>query len=327
MGSRFRRRKSSVLAQNHDPALQILQSSSRRAEKAWSLAVQGPWFICAPRSEAHRAGRLMGSLSFAEAAYEALCWRPVKSCGFSGYGASLRFPRYSLWVARLAGNGNRRSSAHTGLFFRLRDWNCRNAGVDERGRLSKMPQMVSYEDLARVMDVQPKSIADLVSKGMPHEARGQYDVGRCLAWYVRYLHGQMNRRGITEDERNSGVNLRVERYRLLKIQADLGELELFERRRAVIPIAVYEKLLVGWAITIRQRVLALPGRLSTLLVSLDRRAIHDVMDRECRDMLTILSTERPANDSIVDGPRESHRPTSKIGTAVTTGSPALKESV
>jgi phage terminase Nu1 subunit (DNA packaging protein) len=172
-----------------------------------------------------------------------------------------------------------------------------------------MAQMVSYEDLARVMDVAPKSIADLVAKGMPHEARGQYDVGRCLAWYVRFLHAQMTRRGITEEERNSGVNLRVERHRLLKIQADLGELELLERRRAVIPVVVYEKLLIGWVITIRQRVLALPGRLSTLLVGLDRRSIHDVIDRECRDTLLILSKEADGDGTEPSRPR-------KTGTAV-----------
>jgi phage terminase Nu1 subunit (DNA packaging protein) len=154
-----------------------------------------------------------------------------------------------------------------------------------------MPQLVSYEDLARVMDVQPKSIAGLVAKGMPHEARGQYDVGRCLAWYVRYLHAQMNARGITEEERSSGVNLRVERHRLLKAQADLSELDLLERRGKIIPIMVYEKLLVGWVITIRQRVLSLPGRLSSMLVGLDRRGIQELIDRECRDMLMILSKE------------------------------------
>jgi len=154
-----------------------------------------------------------------------------------------------------------------------------------------MPQLVSYEDLARVMDVQPKSIAGLVAKGMPHEARGQYDVGRCLAWYVRYLHAQMHRSGITEEERNSGVNLRVERHRLLKAQADLSELDLLERSGKIIPISVYEKLLIGWAITIRQRVLALPSRLSGMLVGLDRRGVQEAIERECRDMLMILSKE------------------------------------
>lgn len=180
-----------------------------------------------------------------------------------------------------------------------------------------MPQLVSYEDLARVMDVAPKSIADLVSKGMPHEARGQYDVGRCLAWYVRFLHAQMTRRGITEEERNSGVNLRVERHRLLKIQADLGEFELLERQRAVIPVAVYEKRLIGWAVMIRQRVMSLPGRLSTSLVGLDRRAIHDAIDKEGRDMLLLLSQDSPTSDTPTDGPRGGHKPASKTGTDVT----------
>jgi phage terminase Nu1 subunit (DNA packaging protein) len=155
-----------------------------------------------------------------------------------------------------------------------------------------MPQLVSYEDLARVMDVAPKSIADLTGKGMPHEARGLYDVGRCLAWYVRFLHAQMTRRGITEEERNSGVNLRLERHRLMKIQADLGELELNERRNKLIPIAVYERLVIGWAVTIRQRVLALPARLASQLVGLDRHAIHDVIDREGHEMLLLLSQSR-----------------------------------
>src|SRR3984957_4737560 len=154
-----------------------------------------------------------------------------------------------------------------------------------------MPQLVTYEDLARVMDVAAKSIADLVAKGMPHEARGQYDVGRCLAWYVRFLHAQMTRRGITEEERNSGVNLRVGRYRLLKIQGDLAGLEFDERVGQLIPISVYEKLLASWAITIRQRVLALPSRLSGMLVGLDRRGVQDVIEREGRDMLMILRKE------------------------------------
>jgi phage terminase Nu1 subunit (DNA packaging protein) len=180
-----------------------------------------------------------------------------------------------------------------------------------RKRKVIMPQLLTYEGLAKVMDVQPKSISDLVSKGMPHEGRNQYDVGRCMMWYVRYLHAQMQHSGITEEERNSGVNLRGERYRLLKLQADLCELELSERSAKFIPIAVYEELVVGWAITIRQRVMALPGRLSTMLVGLDRRSIQDVMNRECRDMLLLLSNEPPGDERSPDregsGAAGSHR--------------------
>ena len=158
-----------------------------------------------------------------------------------------------------------------------------------------MPQLVSWTDLARVLDVRPKTISHLVQKGMPVEAKNQYDVGRCLAWYVRYLHAQINARGITEQERDSGVNLRVERFRLLRAQASLEELALHEKQSALIPIDVYDRLVAGWRTFIRRTVLTLPGRLSGMLIGLDRRGIQDTIDREARDMLLILSKSRPAH--------------------------------
>jgi phage terminase Nu1 subunit (DNA packaging protein) len=154
-----------------------------------------------------------------------------------------------------------------------------------------MPQFVSFEQIASLLDVPPKSIAWLTGKGMPKEARGQYDVGRCFHWYVRYLHEQMGRRGATAEEQDSGVNVRMHRCRLLKAQADLSELDMLERSGKVIPVGLYEKLLIGWAVTIRQRVLALPARLASQLVGLGRRDIHDCIDREAREMLLILKEE------------------------------------
>jgi phage terminase Nu1 subunit (DNA packaging protein) len=178
-----------------------------------------------------------------------------------------------------------------------------------------MPQLVSYEDLARLLDVQPKSIADLTHKGMPREALNKYDVGRCFAWYVRYLHGQLHRRGISETERD---DFRLERHRLMKITADLAELDLHERRGKIIPILVYEQLLIGWAVTIRQRVLALPARLASMLVGMERRAIQDAIDRECRDLLMILSKEarsgviRPLDSVATETETPSRKPDETI---------------
>jgi hypothetical protein len=151
------------------------------------------------------------------------------------------------------------------------------------------------------MDVPRKSIADLVAKGMPREGLNEYDLGRCLAWYVRYLHGQMRRKGITEDEGDLGINLRAERCRFLRVLAELSELDLSERRAKLIPVDVYDKLLVGWRIFIRRTVLTLPSRLSGMLIGLDRRGIQDTIERECRDMLLSLSRDRPADDLAVTG--------------------------
>jgi phage terminase Nu1 subunit (DNA packaging protein) len=169
-----------------------------------------------------------------------------------------------------------------------------------------MPQLVSFEQIAQLLDIGAQSVNGLVKKGMPREARGQYDVGRCFHWYVRYLHVQMRGKGGTEKDGEANTNLRAERMRLLKAQADLSELDLQERRGKIIPISLYEKLLIGWAVTIRQRVLALPARVATLLVGLDRRRIHDVLERECRELLLILQREahgdRNSTAGTTDGP-------------------------
>src|SRR5882724_1056719 len=139
-----------------------------------------------------------------------------------------------------------------------------------------MPQLVSYDDLARVMDVQPKSIADLVAKGMPHEARNQYDVGRCLAWYIRYLHAQMNRSGITEEERNSGVNLRVERHRLMKICRDLHQpVPLHAKVDAAVPFFLGDAA----AVHLRMEVADVPGEASAHVVLVARFVRHALCDQ------------------------------------------------
>lgn len=54
---------------------------------------------------------------------------------------------------------------------------------------------------------------------------------------------------------------------------------------------MHNQLLTGWAATIRKHLLMLPSRLASMLVGLDRRAIHERIDREVREVLLILSRE------------------------------------
>jgi phage terminase Nu1 subunit (DNA packaging protein) len=145
------------------------------------------------------------------------------------------------------------------------------------------------------LDIRPKTVSHLVARGMPHEARGRYDVRSCFAWYVKYLHRQMSQRGMGEEERASGASLRMERHRLLRAQADREELELLERRKQVIPLAIHVDLLMCWVVTIRQRLLQLPVRLAGLLAGQDRRGILDTLDREIREVLLILKMESYGN--------------------------------
>src|SRR5258707_4316960 len=81
----------------------------------------------------------------------------------------------------------------------------------------------------------------------------------------------------------------------------MEDLSLYEMRVRMISIEAYEKLLIGWVITIRQRLLALPSRLASMLVGLDRRAIHDAIDREVREVLLILSREDFGDNNLTSG--------------------------
>ena len=93
-----------------------------------------------------------------------------------------------------------------------------------------MSNLVPYDKLAQLLDVKPKTIASLVKKGMPQGGKNSYSLNECFAWYVRHLHRALATRGLSEDEIAAVANLRVERQRLLKAQADLQEMEVLERR-------------------------------------------------------------------------------------------------
>ena len=54
--------------------------------------------------------------------------------------------------------------------------------------------LVSVESVAGAMDLDPRRVQQLaVREGMPKAGRGRYDLGKCMAWYIRYLHAKIGR--------------------------------------------------------------------------------------------------------------------------------------
>jgi hypothetical protein len=55
---------------------------------------------------------------------------------------------------------------------------------------------VDVNKLAAVLRVTPQRVQQLVGMGMPKEARGSYDLGRCLIWHHHHLQNfARNRQG------------------------------------------------------------------------------------------------------------------------------------
>jgi phage terminase Nu1 subunit (DNA packaging protein) len=158
---------------------------------------------------------------------------------------------------------------------------------------------VNGDRLAEALNITVRRIQWLVQhEGMPQIERGRYDLGQCYYFYVRYLQKALAHRLNVE---GPPTKFQTIRERLMDAQASMEELALHEKRGKMIPIEAYEKLLVGWVITIRQRLLALPSRLSSMLVGLDRRAIHEAIDREVREVLLILSREDFGDNNLTSG--------------------------
>ncbi len=161
--------------------------------------------------------------------------------------------------------------------------------------------------LSEALNVTVRRVQQLVKEGLPQVDRNRYDLGQCYFWYVRYLQKALQRRENVD------------------AQASMEELSLYEKRGKMIPIEAYEKLLIGWVITIRQRLLALPSRLASMLVGLDRRAIHDAIDREVREVLLILSREDFGDNNLTSGTAGGAPTNGRKDPRVLSGSAASKD--
>jgi phage terminase Nu1 subunit (DNA packaging protein) len=147
--------------------------------------------------------------------------------------------------------------------------------------------LVSVEKVAAALNVTPRRVQQLVELGLPREAHGEYDLGKCLVWYIRYLQAALERRDPDLDTIN--VALRSERQRLTKAQADREELELQRARSEVIPVLVFEERMSYLIRSARQRLLVLPARIAHQLVGLDALQIKSALARAVHDALIALS--------------------------------------
>lgn len=95
---------------------------------------------------------------------------------------------------------------------------------------------VGRDDLARLLGVDVRSIANYAAEGMPRRARGRYPLGACVRWYIE-RERQAARAG-------KGLNdLDLARQRKTVAEARLAELRLAEQEAAVVPVAVHAERL------------------------------------------------------------------------------------
>jgi phage terminase Nu1 subunit (DNA packaging protein) len=148
--------------------------------------------------------------------------------------------------------------------------------------------LVNVQKLAGAMNVTTRRVAQLVHEGLPREERGKYDLAKCLLWYIRYLQNALEHRGVpTPDGEVS--SMKEERLALLRVDRELREIELAEKRGSLVSIADVEKTLSDLVPTTKARIMGIAPRLAAELVGESSRVmIQAKIEREIRTALAHL---------------------------------------
>jgi len=94
---------------------------------------------------------------------------------------------------------------------------------------------VSVAAVAKALNVTTRRVQQLIDEGMPREARGKYDLGKCMLWYIRFLQEALTKKTPVNDTAEA-QDLKKERAGLTKAQKEMAELELAEKRADLISV-------------------------------------------------------------------------------------------
>jgi phage terminase Nu1 subunit (DNA packaging protein) len=165
-----------------------------------------------------------------------------------------------------------------------------------------MPQ-IEVKQLMQALNVSEVHVGRLVKEGMPKEARGRYDLGRCMLWYIRYLQAALKRRSGSEPIDETGRTVQQERLRLLSAEAELKELELGRERGEFIALPDLEKMMTDLVATANAQILGVASGIAPQLVGESRTDIESKLDRALKDALRVLANNNGNGNAV--GPATS----------------------
>lgn len=144
----------------------------------------------------------------------------------------------------------------------------------------------SLEQVAQVLNMTPQMVNRHVKQhGMPRISRGEYDLVKCVHWYIAYKDQQIKeaRRG-TETEAQA-------RQRLIIATANLREVDLAKACGDLIDIEVAQTLWQRLAVSFRNKILLLPTKLAPQVITCkDPSEAQSLMELEIHEALHDLSS-------------------------------------
>ena len=151
---------------------------------------------------------------------------------------------------------------------------------------------VNVETVAKALNVTPRRVQQLAAEGMPRATRGEYDLGQCMAWYIRFLQKALESRQAPGGDAASQEFTR-ERSRLAREQADRTALQNAELRGDLGRLSVWQEELERFMAEMRAAILSLPSKLAPQLDG-DAAARQRTLEAAVHEVLGRLATYRPS---------------------------------
>jgi phage terminase Nu1 subunit (DNA packaging protein) len=156
----------------------------------------------------------------------------------------------------------------------------------------------NVETVAKAMNITPRRVQQLVNEGMPKATRGEYDLGQCMAWYIRFLQTALEKR-TTSEGMVEMAQLTRSRTRLATEQASRTAMLNAELRGDLGRISVWKEELARFLGTIRSALVALPTKLAPVTDG-DIRQRRDRLEAGVNEILDKISNYRPTGGAVRD---------------------------
>lgn len=163
--------------------------------------------------------------------------------------------------------------------------------------------MATQKELGAHLDLSDRSIRELLDKGvLPNARRGAFNVDQCRVAYIRHLREMAAGRAAGP----SADDLTLERARLASEQANNVAMKNAAMRRDLLPRVEITLAVTGAFKLVRDRLIALPGRLAGTLALLSEpgevrarlaEAVNDVLMELAEETIIPAREEEEGEDA------------------------------
>jgi phage terminase Nu1 subunit (DNA packaging protein) len=119
----------------------------------------------------------------------------------------------------------------------------------------------NVEQVAKALNLTARRVQQFVKLGMPQAARGQYELGACMHWYIRHLQKAIEAR--SSGEGSNITSLVTERTKQAREQAERMQMANLKARGEVLVTADVRQQVLAAIAFLAQDLAAVPQRVMT----------------------------------------------------------------